>query len=442
MKAKRQSLLEDEVPFSFSRELADFLFAEPKLEQIIQMEDKDYSFEAKRKKEPSSLETQINDETRSDEMEEFHLKIKVDLEEALSGQSDYLSILEEVYSEAEKTEKDFIEDIRQFGLERAEKTENIYLISCFMNNGHPLFDYPLSDKINYKESLSYIFNAIKNYVRYKSGELLEVLALESQTIHFFVIEEIFIISIVTSKQIPRDKVGTLAFQIGQIMRHHTEKNLQSNPDLRIAIDRAIASAKATLVQERHTLKVILIGDGAVGKTAIRRRYLGEGFRADYQMTIGADLAAKASDIVYTGGKQIKYLIWDLAGQPRFSNVRKAYYMSAVGGLVVFDMSRPESFQSIVKWMNELWRNNGRGPVPLIVLGNKTDLCKDGQSCVSEEKALAFVTRLSQISERYRGFKIYFLQTSAKSGQNIEQAFELLGDSIIDFLSSVKRPRGR
>ncbi|MHA2244759.1 MAG: hypothetical protein ACXADY_07290, partial [Candidatus Hodarchaeales archaeon] len=89
---------------------------------------------------------------------------------------------------------------------------------------------------------------------------------------------------------------------------------------------------------------------------------------------------------------------------------------------------------------ELWRNNGRGPVPLIVLGNKTDLCEAGQSCVSQEKAIAFVSRLSQISEQYRGFKIFFLQTSAKSGQNIEQAFELLGDSIIGFLSSVKKTK--
>ncbi|MFX1537880.1 MAG: Rab family GTPase, partial [Promethearchaeota archaeon] len=196
------------------------------------------------------------------------------------------------------------------------------------------------------------------------------------------------------------------------------------------------------VQEHHTLKVILIGDGAVGKTSIRRRYLGEGFQIDYQMTIGADLAAKTSDIVYTGGKQIKYLIWDLAGQPRFTNVRKIYYMSAVGALVVFDITRPESYQNIVKWMNELWRNNGRGPVPLIVLANKTDLCKAGLPCVSKEKIQAFVSRLSQISEKYRGFKIYFLPTSAKTGQNIEQAFELLGESIVDFLSSVKVSGGK
>ncbi len=406
------------------------------------MEDNNPSFQEKKEKERKSLEGKVIDETRSDEMEEFSLKVKVDLEEALSGRSDYLNILEDAYSRAEKTDTDYIDEFKQFGLERAEKTDEIYLISCFMITGHPLFDYPLSERINYQESLSFILNAIKNFVQHKLGELLEVLTLESQTIHFFVVEDIFIITIVTSKHIPRDKISTLALQIGQILKQHPNRNLQSNPNLRAAVDRAIASAKATLIQEHHTLKVILIGDGAVGKTSIRKRYLGEGFDSSYQMTIGADLAAKTSDIVYTGGKQIKYLIWDLAGQPRFSNVRKIYYMSAVGALVVFDMTRPESFQNIVKWMNELWRNNGRGPVPLIVLGNKTDLCAAGLSCVSKEKVQAFVSRLSQISKQYRGFKIYFLSTSAKTGQNIDQAFELLGDSIVDFMSSVKISGGK
>ncbi len=403
------------------------------------MEEKDSSFEINEKKEPKTLETKITNDQRPDEMEEFQLKVQVDLEKALSGRGDYLNIIEEAYAQAEKTEEDQIKDFKKFGLERAEKTEEVYLVSCFLSTGNSLFDYVLSEKINYKESLGFIFNAMKNYVRYKLGELLEVLTLESQTIHFFVIGE-FIISMATSKYVPRDMVGTLAVQIGQILNYHTDLNVETNPELRAAIDEAITSVKGTFVQEHHTLKVILIGDGAVGKTSIRRRYLGEGFRDDYQMTIGADLAAKKSDIVYSGGKQIKYLIWDLAGQPRFNNVRKAYYSASVGALLVFDVTRPESFQNIPKWLNELWRNNGLGPVPIVVLGNKIDLSKVGIPCVSERKAKAFVDRLSQIAEKYRGFKIYFLSTSAKTGLNIEQAFELLGEAILDFLTTVKKTR--
>ncbi len=155
------------------------------------------------------------------------------------------------------------------------------------------------------------------------------------------------------------------------------------------------------------------------------------------MTIGADLATKESPVLYSGGKQIKYLIWDLAGQPRFENVRTAYYMSAMGALVVFDTTRPESFQNIVTWMNEVWRNNGRGPVPMVILGNKTDLRQEGLPSVSDEKAQRFALTLSKIAKKHRGFNIDYLPTSAKTGFNINLAFELLGEAILDFFASMK-----
>ncbi|MHA2073578.1 MAG: Rab family GTPase [Candidatus Hodarchaeales archaeon] len=399
------------------------------------MDDKKTSAEEEKEKISKSILDKFQNRSKSDEMEEFQLKIHVDLEEALSRRDDYLDILEEVYSQSEGVRK---EELKKFGLVPAEKTESIYLISCVYKSGRPLFNYSLSNRFNYSESLNLILTAIKNYVQYKLGELLEVLSLKSYTIHLFVVEEDYIVSIITSKQVTRDKVSSLATQIGIILNKYPRETPDINLDLKKAIDQIVDGAIASLVREHHTLKIILIGDGAVGKTSIRRQYLGEGFKSDYQMTIGADLASKYSSLIYSGGKQIKFLIWDLAGQPRFENVRKAYYMSAVGALVVFDATRPESFTNTIKWMNELWRNNGRGPVPLLVLANKVDLCgEEGVTCVAEEKSLAFVNRLSQISEQYRGFKIHFLPTSAKTGQNIDIAFEILGEAIIDFLNKIK-----
>ena len=75
-------------------------------------------------------------------------------------------------------------------------------------------------------------------------------------------------------------------------------------------------------EKAFLVKIVLAGDGAVGKTTLRRRYLGEGFQASYMMTIGADFAVKRVDI---GGKTITFQIWDLAGQPRFQMVRELYY---------------------------------------------------------------------------------------------------------------------
>jgi GTPase SAR1 family protein len=113
-------------------------------------------------------------------------------------------------------------------------------------------------------------------------------------------------------------------------------------------------------------------------------------------------------------------------------------MSAMGALAIFDLTRIESFQNIVAWMNEFWKNNGRGPLPLIILGNKVDLREKGPHHVSDEKASQFATMLSNVAKKYRGFDIHYLPTSAKTGLNINLAFELLGEAILNFFTSTKQ----
>ncbi|MHA2053807.1 MAG: Rab family GTPase [Candidatus Hodarchaeales archaeon] len=392
-----------------------------------------------RKQYSSKVEEAIRSSKKAQEMEEFYLKVQVDLENALTQGGDYLHILEDVYSHSEEAEEIENEKFKQFGLLKSQKIDQIYMINCFKDSGKHLFDICLSDKILCQSSVSFILNAIKNYVRYKLGELIEQLSLESQTIHFFVMKDQYIVSVVTSKPVPRDRIWNLAIQIVTIVKKHDEETLRENPEFLKEINEIIESTQASLVRKSHTLKVILVGDGAVGKTSIRRQYLGEGFRNDYQMTIGADLAKKESPVLYSGGRQIKYIIWDLAGQQRFEKVRTAYYTSAMGALAVFDTTRIESFQNIVAWMNEFWKNNGQGPVPLIILGNKVDLRGEVSTSVSDAKAQRFANMLSQVAEKHRGFKIYYLPTSAKTGLNIDLAFELLGESIIDFFESSKGP---
>ena len=82
-------------------------------------------------------------------------------------------------------------------------------------------------------------------------------------------------------------------------------------------------------QNRRIFKICLLGEGAVGKTALRQRYLGEGFKQSYAMTIGADFAVKRVTI---DNQEFISQIWDLAGQVRFSSVREVYYRGAAGAL--------------------------------------------------------------------------------------------------------------
>ncbi|MHA1451066.1 MAG: GTP-binding protein, partial [Candidatus Hodarchaeales archaeon] len=109
------------------------------------------------------------------------------------------------------------------------------------------------------------------------------------------------------------------------------------------------------------IKIALIGDGAVGKTALRERFIGREFKANYLMTIGADFATYKTTV---DGKEIKFQIWDLAGQQRFESVRTLYYRGTMGALMVYDVTRAETFQNTPKWIEECFKHSGKGSIPL------------------------------------------------------------------------------
>lgn len=182
------------------------------------------------------------------------------------------------------------------------------------------------------------------------------------------------------------------------------------------------------------LKIVLIGDGGVGKTAIRERYLGKGFKAQYLLTIGADFAMRDDQ---ASGMPIRYQIWDLAGQQRFDAVREVYYKGCVGALLVYDVTRPDSYFNTPKWINELWTNNGRGRVPLVVVANKIDMRELSDDTISEEQGRIFTDRLSKLTKP-EGFICHYIETSAKTGVNIQKAFSLLGESIMRFVDNQRK----
>ncbi len=179
---------------------------------------------------------------------------------------------------------------------------------------------------------------------------------------------------------------------------------------------------------RQILKIALLGDGAVGKTSLRTRYMGRGFTPQHLMTIGADFAAVDKTINYNGTDyHVTFQIWDLAGQARFTDVRQRFYFGSLGGLLLFDVTRPESFQNIPNWLNEIWKNSGSGAVPIIVLGNKSDMRSN--SSVSVKKAEDYCQQLTKNTKQH-GFEVIYIETSAKDGTNVDEAFEALGKRII------------
>ena len=112
-------------------------------------------------------------------------------------------------------------------------------------------------------------------------------------------------------------------------------------------------------------KVTLLGDATVGKTSLRKKFMGESLKKEYLMTIGADFS------VYRV-KDTTLHIWDLAGQNRFGNLSKAYLNGTNGALIVFDITKPETFQSVPDWIDKL-QSSVEKKSQIVLVGNKADL---------------------------------------------------------------------
>jgi Ras-related protein Rab-11A len=180
----------------------------------------------------------------------------------------------------------------------------------------------------------------------------------------------------------------------------------------------------------YMIKLVLIGDSAVGKTSIRQRYLGHGFQKEHLTTLGADFAAITKEV---DEYQIKYQIWDLAGQPMFKNVRPRFFKGCFGALAVFDITRRDTFLNLGNWIEELYQSSGRGVVPIILLANKMDLEDERQ--VTEEEAQEFVAELNKQTKEL-SIENFFLPTSALNGLNIDKAFEIIGQYIVERFSTM------
>ena len=131
-------------------------------------------------------------------------------------------------------------------------------------------------------------------------------------------------------------------------------------------------------------KVVLIGDSGVGKSNIMSRYLKDEFSIETKTTVGVEFGAKKLEL---NGLSVKAQIWDTAGQERYKSITNAYYKGAKGSLLVFDITRKESFDNVDRWIAEL-KNNGDSDVTIVLIGNKCDLEHERQVTkeMAQEKA--------------------------------------------------------
>jgi small GTP-binding protein len=162
----------------------------------------------------------------------------------------------------------------------------------------------------------------------------------------------------------------------------------------------------------YLFKLVFLGEGAVGKTSLVGRYVYDSFEGDYLATIGTDIHVKMVNLNET---VVKLVIWDIAGQDNFAQLRRAYYMNASGAFFVFDTTRPETIERVDDWLNALFTVTGK--IPLVLLENKVDL----ESAVSSE--------VKEAVKKKHGIPI--IPTSAKEDTNVEEAFRQMTRDILE-----------
>ncbi len=169
----------------------------------------------------------------------------------------------------------------------------------------------------------------------------------------------------------------------------------------------------------YLFKCIVVGDGGCGKTAIVVRFSKGFFKEKYKLTIGVEFAVKNLELNHN---IIKLQIWDTGGQDRFQYVRPLYYKGAMGCIILFDLTNKTSYEHIPKWIEEV--ENEAGKIPMLLVGNKSDL-KDSRQ-ISREDAEKLATDLG----------IKYIESSAKTGEGVKDIFAaiaylMLGEDIPD-----------
>ena len=173
-----------------------------------------------------------------------------------------------------------------------------------------------------------------------------------------------------------------------------------------------------MVQDQQITKVILVGEPAVGKTSLRRKYMGKGFSSNYMSTIGADFS-------FASYQNTKFSIWDIAGEQNYSSIRSQFYSGTQGVIIVFDITRVETFYNIDHWVAEL-KASMIGDIAFILVGNKEDLRDFEGQIVSEDE----IKQRTALWEEILGVKIPLFYTSALSGLNVDEIFGHLLESIL------------
>ncbi len=179
------------------------------------------------------------------------------------------------------------------------------------------------------------------------------------------------------------------------------------------------------MSESLLLKIVVLGDAAVGKTSLIKMYTENEFREDYNPTLGVNIINKGTvvDNPKFENQNIKIrltlVFWDVTGQIEYDISRKEVFQKADGALLVYDITEHPTLQNIEKKWLEDFKKYAKQDEPYILIGNKLDLEDSRRISTADGKVFSKIIR-----------SIDFVETSAKLGENVEDAFKKLIDKIL------------
>ena len=165
----------------------------------------------------------------------------------------------------------------------------------------------------------------------------------------------------------------------------------------------------------YTIKILVVGDSTVGKTNFIRMFIENKFNQNYMTTSGIDLKTSSIEIK---NKKIRVQLWDTAGQEKYKAITKNLFLKVQAALIVYDITNEETFNNLKTWVRSIKDECGK-QIQMLIIGNKNDL--------NEERVVDKNIAMEYAKEE----KIDYLETSSKTGDNIQKAISLLCEKVLE-----------
>jgi len=166
---------------------------------------------------------------------------------------------------------------------------------------------------------------------------------------------------------------------------------------------------------KKTVKVIVSGDGGVGKTSFLNRLVNDRFFDNSKLTRGVDFYSKN---IYVNGTEFNFIMWDFAGQNQFKTLLSDFVEGSLAALILFDLTRINTIENVYDWIITL---ETFGHIPIVLIGTKSDL-------VNPYEYQAIDDYISEIKQEYDNI-ISYIKISSKTGENIIKTFEILIENL-------------